>query len=46
MNRALEIAVTEGETLAPNADLDRLCPALLGWSVKLRILENEERRRT
>ncbi len=40
-----EIAAMEAELLAGNPDLEGLCLALSDWSVELRILQDEERRR-
>ena len=41
-----EIAVIEEEILAGNPDLQGLCLGLSDWSTELRILQNEQRRRT
>jgi hypothetical protein len=40
-----EIAAIEAELLAGNPDVAGLCLALSDWSVELRILEDEKRRR-
>ena len=40
-----EIAAIEAALFAGNPDVAGLCLALSDWSVELRILQNEERRR-
>ncbi len=40
-----EVAAIEAGLLAGNSDVEGLCLALTDWSVELRILQNEERRR-